>query len=404
MIKYNQNLLYLCEADTDTILDLNFFPSAKVERTDRYTYFDNNSNILAVAHADTVMDMRGHIKATEVKIDAGVLVGLSRKQRRKLKKELRKKAEAEGTAVATPTLSPAVIYGDIAKDAIINTIALDDRLGIWMITDVLPSMGIICDVLITTDEESASSSAHDFTTTKDYNWIFQFDRHGIGNVVMYDYDNSESESLLEGLGYELEIGTYSDICALEFLGCIGFNFGCGYKNEHTKYCISRESWVTTCVLMFESFYNEYKDLPMPYTPKPHNTVSRWGAYASGGSYGRNGTYYSGYWEDGYTAEGEIAGGYSPSEIAKSNASFWTKEQNKNKPNLCGYCDNPLLTEEEKEIEICVACVIESGLCGLCGTPDTAENPVFSDDQYGMICSACDAKKWDAQMGRLIKHL
>ena len=395
MIKYNQNLLYLCEAETDDILGLNFFPNAKVERTDRYTYFDNNSSILAVAHADTVMDMRGHIKADDVKIDAGVLVGLSRRQRKKLKKEMRAKAVKN-----IPTLAPAVVYGNIEKDAIINTIALDDRLGLWIITDVLPSMGIVCDVLITTDEESANSSAHDFTTTKDYNWMFQFDRHGIGNVVMYDYENPESESLLDAVGYELEIGTYSDICSLDFLGCIGFNFGCGYKNEHTRQCISRESWVNTCVLMFESFYTDYKDLPMSYIPmpKPVNTVSKWGGY---GTYRG---YYTGYWEDGYTAEGDISGGNSPSEVEKSNAIFWAKEKNKQQSNLCSYCDNPLETETEKEMETCISCVVESGLCGICTTPNTDDNPVFRDDQYGMICSKCDASLWDSKMGKLIRHL
>lgn len=394
MTKYNQNLLYLCEAETDDILNLNFFPSAKVERTDRYTYFDNNSNILAVAHADTVMDMRGRVKASDVKIDASLLVGMSRKQRRKAKKEMRK--QAGDSVVTSPTLSPAVVYGNIEKDALINTIALDDRLGLWIITDVLPSMGIVCDVLITTDEESAQSSAGDFTTTKDYNWIFQFDRHGIGNVVMYDYDNPESEVLLGGLGYELEIGTYSDICALDFLGCIGFNFGCGYKNEHTKYCISRESWVTTCVLMFESFYNDYKDLPMPYTPKPVSTVSKWGGY---GTYGRGG--YHGYWEDGYTAEGdEVRINSYKENIAESNAIFWNKEKAKARSNLCLYCENPLLTETEIEMESCISCVVESGLCGKCDTSNSDLNPVFRDDIFGLICSKCDAELWDSKMGKL----
>ncbi|MCP6726064.1 hypothetical protein NL526_28810, partial [Klebsiella pneumoniae] len=70
------------------------------------------------------------------------------------------------------------------------SIAHDDRLGLYYIMEILPSLGINVDVLLTTDEEIGQSSASEFKKAegKQYNWMFMFDRHGYGNVVMYQYE------------------------------------------------------------------------------------------------------------------------------------------------------------------------------------------------------------------------
>lgn len=149
-----------------------------------YWYQDNGSDILAVAHLDTVQDDR--------------------------------------TCQITSTAS-----GLLATSG-----ALDDRLGVYVILDLLPKLGIVCDVLLTTDEEIAQSTAEAFEPSKDYNWMIQFDRGGT-DVVMYQYETPELCKLVEASGAQVGVGSFSDICLLDHLGCAGFNWGVGYEEYHS---------------------------------------------------------------------------------------------------------------------------------------------------------------------------
>ena len=103
---------------------------------------------------------------------------------------------------------------------------LDDRLGVWMILDILPLAGIKCDILLTDSEEQGQSTAQYFKPTKKYNWIMEFDRQGT-STVMYDYDDNDMRQLLREYDFEIEYGAFTDICSLESLGCKEFNFGVG---------------------------------------------------------------------------------------------------------------------------------------------------------------------------------
>ena len=57
----------------------------------------------------------------------------------------------------------------IEYDNLIVHPGLDDRLGAWVIMDVLPQKGIEVDVLLTSGEESAQSSAALFKNADQYN-------------------------------------------------------------------------------------------------------------------------------------------------------------------------------------------------------------------------------------------
>lgn len=152
---------------------------------DFYHFRDNGSSILAVAHLDTVAmpDERAcHIVDTE----AGPVV-LSR--------------------------------------------ALDDRLGAYVLLDLLPSLGITHDLLLTVGEESGRSTAEFFVPPKDYNWMIEFDRGGT-DVVMYQYDDDDTADLVIEAGARVGDGIFSDICYLEHLGVKGFNWGVGYQDYH----------------------------------------------------------------------------------------------------------------------------------------------------------------------------
>ena len=152
-----------------------------------YFYKDNGSNVLAVAHLDTVA-WEDERRARFVKTEAGLVV-FSR--------------------------------------------ALDDRLGAYVILDLLPKLGLKYDILLTVGEEMGRSTAAYFTPAKQYDWMIEFDRGGT-DVVMYQYDDEEVRGLVRGAGARPADGIFSDISYLEHLGIKGFNWGVGYRDYHTE--------------------------------------------------------------------------------------------------------------------------------------------------------------------------
>ena len=110
--------------------------------------------------------------------------------------------------------------------------ALDDRLGAYVILDLLPKLGITYDLLLTVGEESGQSTAAFFEPPKDYDWMIEFDRGG-SDVVMYQYENEDTADLVERSGARVADGIFSDISVLEHLGVKGFNWGVGYQDYHS---------------------------------------------------------------------------------------------------------------------------------------------------------------------------
>ena len=152
---------------------------------DFYCYQDNGSNILAVAHLDTVSG----------RADRGCQ------------------------------------FVDTEAGPVVFSRALDDRLGAYIILDLLPKLGIVCDVLLTVGEESGQSTARFFDPPKHYNWMIEFDRGGT-DVVLYQYDDKVTADLVSETGATVGDGIFSDISVLEHLECKGFNWGVGYRDYH----------------------------------------------------------------------------------------------------------------------------------------------------------------------------
>jgi hypothetical protein len=144
---------------------------------------------------------------------------------------------------------------------------LDDRLGVYIGADLLPSLGVKCDVLLTENEEKCASTAKDFNTEKEYNWMFMFDRSG-EDVVMYEYHNEANAALLRAVGYTVSRGSYSCIRELEHLGCSGFNFGTGYYDNHGKMGYANLAHTSASVNKFVKFYNKHANTALPYEPAP----------------------------------------------------------------------------------------------------------------------------------------
>lgn len=142
---------------------------------------------------------------------------------------------------------------------------LDNRLGVHIILDVLPSIGVECDVLLTTDEEFMDSTAREFMPEKEYNWMFSFDRRGSG-VVMYRYETALMTALLRKYRIRVDQGSYSDIAELWFLGVTGFNFGNGVINEHYEDAMALLRVTEESIRRFTRFYNDFAQQPLLYEP------------------------------------------------------------------------------------------------------------------------------------------
>lgn len=189
------------------------------DRDNFYHFKDNGSEILAVAHLDTVIDedRRG---ANFVNTEAGWVVFSG---------------------------------------------ALDDRLGAYTILELLPKLGLNFDVLLTVGEESGRSTAEFFEppTGKQYKWIIEFDRGGT-DVVMYQYHDEDTEALVRGSGARVNRGSFSDIAYLEHLGVKAFNWGIGYEDYHGPRGHAFLEDTAKMVGHFLEFYNNNGELTLPH--------------------------------------------------------------------------------------------------------------------------------------------
>lgn len=142
---------------------------------------------------------------------------------------------------------------------------LDDRLGVYVMMELLPRMGVNVDVLLTDSEESGNSTGQFFHPPKQYNWIFSFDRMGT-DVVMYQYETKELEDCLEDFGFEVGVGSFSDISFMEHLEVQGMNFGVGYYHQHTSKCFADTTELASNLRKFRRFYRKYHDFHLPFVP------------------------------------------------------------------------------------------------------------------------------------------
>lgn len=186
------------------------------EFNDEYYYFkDNGSKVLAIAHLDSVQDERW------------------------------------ARLLTTP--AEKMVFSPV----------LDDRLGAYVILDLLPKLGIQVDVLLTTNEEYGQSTASYFEARKKYNWMFQFDRAG-SDVVMYRYENQLTKQIVEDYGFRVGKGSYSDISTLSHLGIKGFNFGVGYYDYHSRNGYCKLSETLGNIYKFALMFNDFKEVPLPH--------------------------------------------------------------------------------------------------------------------------------------------
>lgn len=196
---------------------------ARYSENDFYIYKNNGSKILAVAHLDSVDQKNRFCR----------------------------------------------FYTDHNRGPVVRAPTLDDRLGAYVITDLLPKVGITTDILLTVGEEQGQSTAEFFKTSKQYNWMFQFDRTGT-DVVMYQFDTPARRQLLRSVHAWPAFGAFSDISFLSHLKCAGFNWGVGYHDYHGPQAWASLGEMFQQAARFARFYERYSGLQMV-----HSGAGRW---------------------------------------------------------------------------------------------------------------------------------
>ena len=209
-----KNLKYILSAKPADLK--NHYKLESLLKSDILYYKDNNSRILGVAHLDSCNKFQDYVEI------------------------------------------------EIAKNKILFSQTLDDRLGAWLLLELLLSLNIKFDILLTSGEEIGQSTATEFKTQKKYNWIFSFDRTGT-DVVMYQYETQKLIGLLKNYNFVTGFGSFSDISYMEHLKCKGFNFGTCYYNYHSKLAYANLTELKTQVKKFLKFYHNLKSIHLKHT-------------------------------------------------------------------------------------------------------------------------------------------
>jgi len=184
-------------------------------------------------------------------------------------------AQVLGVAHLDTALPYADHFGIVRGDSFRGVVCphLDDRLGAYILLDLLPSIGVKTDVLLTDGEEIGLSTGTHFVPRKEYHWIFSFDRSGT-DVVLYRYEDPALVRLLKEYRFKVGYGTFSDICFMEHLGVKGINFGCGYVMQHTEWCAVDLDDTVAAVSRFKQFWKNNHTTRMAHAAKPR-TEPEW---------------------------------------------------------------------------------------------------------------------------------
>lgn len=166
--------------------------------------------------------------------------------------------------------------------------ALDDRLGLWIILEVLPLLGVECDILLCDSEEIGKSTAKRWQEFIDesveYNWLVEFDRMG-EDVVFYTLESPEWREAWKATGRSIGTGSFTDISALDHLKTCAVNIGISYHRQHHSECYAEIPKTLEACEMFAQFWEQHKDTKFErnYTPpKYENNWRNWsGGYRSG---------------------------------------------------------------------------------------------------------------------------
>ena len=167
-------------------------------------------------------------------------------------------------------LNHAMKWEEHENSGVIYSPSLDDRLGLYMILDYLPKLGMEYDILLTLDEEIGKSTASGFKPPRDYRWIFEWDRGG-EDAVIYQFQTPDWIKALRTAGFKIGRGSVSDISYLGDLGCAAVNVGCGYHRAHTLQHYVDLSELYRQIKRFRVFWEQNNYTHFPYDGTEYRT-------------------------------------------------------------------------------------------------------------------------------------
>jgi hypothetical protein len=178
----------------------------------------------------------------------------------------------------------------ISDERVLSCPTIDNRLGAWILLHGLPSIGIYPDVLLTEGEEKGMSTAADFSPEGvRWNWGFSFDRTGV-DTVLYQYGDGDLEKALVAEGVKIGVGSYSCIASMDQLKLECFNMGCGMMDYHGPKAWADLDVVESQLLLFSKVYEKIKDTKFTYTSR-----NSWRKRGKRGHETTHITYYNGAW-------------------------------------------------------------------------------------------------------------
>lgn len=242
----------------------------------------------------------------------------------------------------------------------------DDRNGIAMILDIVEQLddNIRPHILFTEDEEVGGLGAHDFVNVgikPDINFIVELDRKGRDDAVFYSCDNREFVEFIEEFGFKEQYGSFSDISVIaEPLGIAAVNLSSGYYNAHTT---NEYIKLDEMDEIMGKVINIIKSQTVPETTKKFEYIKK--------KYEYKFYKYGDWWGNSY---------YPTS----------TTSAKKKKAQVCEYCGQTAVTEDETGLPVCEKCAKELGMmaCADCGEYEYAKY-MSKDEDGNYHCIYCD---------------
>lgn len=161
---------------------------------------------------------------------------------------------------------------------------LDDRLGVYLLLEVLPSMGFDFDLLLTDSEEVGQSTAQYYqyytNAAKSYNWMLEIDRFGASDAALYQYYNKYLADLIRTVDLSPSNGSNTDIAYLDGIGISGVNFSCAYQQNHSMNAYVDLVKLDGIIPKIIDFIVKYQHTRIPFKPDPIPVTTSYSYYSS----------------------------------------------------------------------------------------------------------------------------
>ena len=172
----------------------------------------------------------------------------------------------------------------------------DDRAGIFAIVQIIRG-GLKPHIIFTTDEERGALGAMELAKLdcpfNELKYLIQLDRRGSDDCVFYDCDNPQFVDYVEGFGFSLNYGSFTDISELcPAWGVAGVNLSIGYRDEHSELEILFVGQMLATVSKVKRMLNAAAEAPVfQYIPSPTSRFSftkEWYDWGISAAYGWSG--------------------------------------------------------------------------------------------------------------------